>query len=144
MYNIKHLTRCNGIKKDFNAPLTQTAKMLVRFCFPNSIPENILDRMEISLRESKVINNNMTSQELNDNIGMAEALVKTWVGGDTTNPPEITNFIVEDMTKQVVINQTPSAPWELMPDFYNKALLKAKSNALLNKVLTKQAENSEV
>lgn len=142
MANIKHLTRCNGIKKDFNPSLTALAKMLVRFCFPNAIPDNILDKLEITLRESKLINNNMTNGELNDNVGMCETMVKTWVGGDTTNPPEITNFIIEDMTRQLIVDQTPSAPWELMPDYYKKALLKAKSNSLVNKVLTKQAENS--
>ena len=140
MANIKHLTRANNIKSDFNGPLTQTAKAIVKYCYPNAIPDNILDKMEISLRESKVINNNMTSQQLNDNIGMCESMVKTWVGGDNTNPPEITAFIIEDMTKQLVINQTPSAPWELMPDMYNKAVMKARTNSLFNKVLAKQAE----
>lgn len=143
MANIKHLTRCNSIKKDFNPSLTQAAKMLVRFCYPNAIPENILDKMEISLRESKVINNNMNNQQLNDNIGLCESMVKTWVGGDNTNPPEITAFIIEDMTRQLVINQTPSAPWELMPDIYTKAVLKARENVLLNKVMAKNAEDTE-
>lgn len=143
MANIKHLTRCNSIKKDFNGALTETAKTIIKYCFPNAIPDNILDKMEISLRESKVINNNMTNQQLNDNIGMCEAMVKTWVGGDNTNPPEIMSFIVEDMTKQLVISQTPSAPWELMPDFYNKSVMKARSNNLINKVLAKQAENQD-
>ena len=141
MANIKHLTRANGIKRDFNGPLTQTLKMVIKYCFPNSIPDNILDKMEISLRESKVINNNMTNQQLNDNIGMCESMVKTWIGGDNTNPPEITNFVIEDMTKQLVINQTPSAPWELMPDMYNKAIMRARSNSLVNKVLSKSAES---
>lgn len=145
MANIKHLTRCNGIKKDFNGPLTQTAKTLVRLCFPNAIPDNILDKMEITLRESKVINNNMTNQQLNDNIGMCEGMVKTWVGGDNTNPPELTAFIIEDMTRQLVIDQTPSAPWELLPNMYKNAIMKARENNLLNKVETKRAEsqNSE-
>lgn len=143
MANIKHLTRCNSIKKDFNGPLTETAKTIIKYCFPNAIPDNILDKMEISLRESKVINNNMTNQQLNDNIGMCEAMIKTWVGGDNTNPPEIMAFIIEDMTKQLVISQTPSAPWELLPDFYNKAVMKARANNLINKVLTKQAENQD-
>ena len=141
MANIKHLTRANGIKRDFNGPLTQTLKMVIKYCFPNSIPDNILDKMEISLRESKVINNNMTNQQLNDNIGMCESMVKTWIGGDNTNPPEITSFVIEDMTKQLVINQTPSAPWELMPDMYNKAIMRARSNSLVNKVLSKSAES---
>lgn len=85
----------------------------------------------------------MTNQELNDNIGMCESMVKTYVGGDNTNPPEITAFIIEDMTKQLTIAQTPSAPWELLPDMYTNALLKAKSNALMNKVMAKQAESQE-
>lgn len=143
MANIKHLVRCNGIKKDFNPPLTQTAKVLVRNCFPNVIPDNILDKMVISLRESKVINNNMTNQQLNDNIGMCENMVKTWIGGDGTNPPEITNYIIEDMTKQLVIAQTPSAPWELMPEMYTKAVMRARQNALLNKVMAKAGEGGE-
>lgn len=140
MANIKHLTRANGIKRDFNGPLTQTLKLIIKYCFPNTIPENILDKMEISLRESKVINNNMTNQQLNDNVGMCETMVKTWVGGDNTNPPEITNFVIEDMTKQLVINQTPSAPWELLPDMYNNAILRARANSLANKVLNKTGE----
>ena len=83
----------------------------------------------------------MTNQQLNDNIGMCETMVKTWVGGDNTNPPEITAYIIEDMTKQLVINQTPSAPWELLPDYYNKAVMKAKSNTLLNKVMSGETNN---
>lgn len=143
MANIKHLTRCNGIKRDFNPSLTETAKTVVRYCYPNAIPDNILDKMKISLRESKVINNNMTSQQLNDNLGISESMVKTWVGGDTTNPPEITNFIIEDMVRQLTIERTPSAPWELMQDMYDKALLKARQVNLLNKIQAKATEESE-
>lgn len=143
MANIKHLVRCNGIKKDFNGPLTQTAKILTNHCFPHAIPDNILDKMVISLRESKVINNNMTAQQLNDNIGMVESMIKTWVGGDNTNPPEITNFIIEDMTRQLVIAQTPSAPWELLPDMYKKSVMRARQNHLLNKISSTLTEESE-
>lgn len=143
MANIKHLTRCNSIKRDFNGPLTDLGKTLVRNCYPNAIPDNILDKMKISLRESKVINNNMTSQQLNDNQGVAEAMVKAWIGGDNTNPPEITAFIVEDMTRQLLIERTPSAPWELLPDMYNKALLNAKKAQLLNKIQAANAEGGE-
>jgi len=143
MANIKHLVRCNGIKRDFNGPLTDTAKVLVKNCYPHAIPDNVLDKMKITLRESKVINNNMTNQQLNDNIGMCESMVKTYVGGDSTNPPEITNFIIEDMTRQLVIEQTPAAPWELLPDMYNTALLKARQANLFNKIQTKLAEEQE-
>lgn len=140
MANIKHLTRCNGIKRDFNGPLTETAKALTRYCYPNSIPENVLDKLKITLRESKVINNNLTNQQLNDNVGLCETMVKTWLGGDNTQPPEIMAFVVEEMTKQLLIERTPSASWELLPDIYVNAVLKAKQNQLLNKVLTKKQE----
>lgn len=140
MANIKHLTRCNSIKRDFNTPLTDTAKALTRYCYPNSIPDNILDKLKITLRESKVINNNLTNQQLNDNVGLCETMVKTWLGGDNTQPPEIMAFIQEEMTKQLLIERTPSASWEVMPDIYVNALLKAKHNQLLNKVLTKKQE----
>ncbi len=143
MANIKHLTRCNSIKKDFNGPLTETAKTLVKNCYPHAIPDNILDKMKISLRESKVINNNITNQQLNDNIGLCESMVKTYVGGDTTNPPEITAFIIEDMTRQLVIEQTPAAPWELLPDMYKQSLMKARQTKLYNQIQTKMAENQE-
>lgn len=140
MANIKHLTRCNSIKRDFNGPLTETGKALTRYCYPNSIPENILDKLKITLRESKVINNNITNQQLNDNVGLCETMVKTWLGGDNTQPPEIMAFIMEEMTKQLVIERTPSASWELLPDIYVNAVMKAKQNQLLNKVLTKKQE----
>jgi hypothetical protein len=142
MANIKHLTRCNGIKRDFNEPLTITAKTIVRHCYPNAIPDNILDKMKISLRESKVINNNMTSQQLNDNAGVCESMVKYWVGGDNTNPPEITAFIIEDMTRQLLIERTPSAPWELLPDMQNKAIMKARQANLFNKIQQKRESES--
>jgi hypothetical protein len=142
MANIKHLTRCNSIKRDFNDPLTETAKALVRYCYPNAIPDNILDKMKISLRESKVINNNMSNQQLNDNVGLSESMVKTWVGGDNTNPPEVTAFIIEDMTRQLTIERTPSAPWELLPEMQNKAIMKAKQTRLFNKIQQKKESES--
>lgn len=140
MANIKHLTRCNSIKRDFNVPLTETGKALTRHCYPSAVPDHILEKLKITLRESKVINNNITNQQLNDNVGLCETMVKTWIGGDNTQPPEIMAFIMEEMTKQLVIERTPSASWELLPDIYINAVMKAKQNQLLNKVLTKKQE----
>jgi hypothetical protein len=84
----------------------------------------------------------MSNQQLNDNVGLSESMVKTWVGGDNTNPPEVTAFIIEDMTRQLTIERTPSAPWELLPEMQNKAIMKAKQTRLFNKIQQKKESES--
>lgn len=143
MLNINHLTRCNGIKKDYNKPLTQTVKTIIKYCFPNSIPPNILDKMEISLRESKVIEDNINNEQVSNNIGLAESMLSVWLGGDNTNPPDIHNFVVEDMKRQLVMYLNPSAAWDQLPNMYKTALMNARKQQILYGILTKKAEASE-
>ena len=142
MANIKHLTRCNSIKKDFNIALTETAKAIIRFCYPTSIPEHILDRMKISLRESHVISNNISNQELNDSIGLCENIIKVYMG-ESNNAPELTQYIINDMSRQLVMEMAPAIPWEKLEGFYQQAVMKARQKSLLDKIHTKQQENAE-
>lgn len=144
MLNINHLTRCNNVKKDFNVPLTETVKRVIRYCFPNSIPDNILDKLELELRQSRVIEDNITNEQLNNNIGLAEGMLSVFLGGDNTTPPEFMNFVTEYMKKKLVMYLTPSGAWDQLPDMYKEAILQARANQLRNKVLTnKESDTSE-
>lgn len=142
MANIKHLTRCNSIKRDFNPALTDTAKAVIRFCYPTAIPENALEKMKISLRESRIISNNISNQQLGDSIGLCENIVKAYIGEDN-NAPEISQYVIQDMTRQLVMEMTPAIPWEKLPDMYEQAIMKAKQKSLLNKIQTKAQEEAE-
>lgn len=132
--NIKHLTRCNSIKKDCDPVITDTVKTIIRHVFPNAIPDNILDKLEITLRQNKVINNNTSNQQLNDNIGLAENMVKTWLGTNYVQPTDDMNYIMDDMVKTLVMELTPSCPWELLPNSYQKAIIHSKQNQLKTKI----------
>jgi predicted transcriptional regulator len=99
--------------------------------------------MTISLRQSKVINNNMSNQQLNDNLGMADNMVKTYMKATNSQPDDMTQAIMDDMTKQLVMELTPSAPWELLPDMERKARLNYKKDQLEKKINSSDSDNSE-
>ena len=139
MANIKNLKRCNSIQTDFNPSITRALGLICKYT-SNSIPENILSTLVCTLRKSKTINNTISSNQVNDVFGLAETMVKTWLKGNDTNPPEIQAFIQEEMIKQVVIMQSPSAPWGYMQDIYDKAVIAAKKQQLQNKIGAQTAE----
>ena len=136
MANIKNLKRCNSIQTDMDPALTQLMKTIVKYNYPNVIPEDILDTMKITLKRSKVNENNITSQQLGDAQSTATTMVETFLASNDTNPPEITNFVKANMIKQVTIELTPSAPWGILNNIYEECVIRAKKQAEEQRILS--------
>lgn len=136
MANIKNLKRCNSIQTDMDPALTQLMKTIIKYNYPNVIPEEILDTMKITLKRSKVNENSITSQQLGDAQSTATTMVETFLASNDTNPPEITNFIKANMIKQVTIELTPSAPWGILNDIYEECIIRAKKQAEEQRILS--------
>ena len=130
MANIKNLKRCNTIQTDIDPSLTQLAKVLCKYNFPNAIPEEILNSMEINLKKSKIAEGNITNQQIGDAQATATTMVETWLANGETNPPEIDTFVKSNMVKELTIELASSAPWDLLPDIYEHSVLAAKEQKL--------------
>ena len=135
MSNIKHLKRCNTIQTDVDPSLTELMKTIVKYNYPNVIPEDILNTMKITLRRSKVNENSITSQQFGDSQTIATSMVETFLAAGDTNPPEITNMIKANMIKDVTMALTPSAPWGILGDIYNESVIKAKKQSQEQRIL---------
>lgn len=141
MMNIKTLKRCNNIQTDINPSLTLLIRTICKHNFPNAIPDNVLENMQIRLKKSKIIDGNISNQQLSDMRGMAETMVETYMASTNTAPPEMANFIKDIAVKELTIALSSSAPWDLMYDIMDRATIAAKKQELEQKVLG--SENAE-
>lgn len=140
MVNIRFMKRCNNYSSDFDPSITDSIRLILKYN-GSSIPMDDLEKMEIVLRKHKIINNNITAQELNDTIGVAQSMIDTWVGGADTNPPEDQAFIKEYMLKDVVMSMTSGVPWEILQDSYNRGIVYARKKALEQQIRAKRLED---
>lgn len=141
MVNIRFMKRCNNYSADFDPPITESVRQILKYN-GSSIPENDLEKMEIVLKKHKIINNNITAQELNDIVGVAGTMIDTWLGGQETSPPEDQAFIKEYMLKDAVMTMTSGVPWEIMEGSYNRAIIYARKKKLEQDIRTKRLEDA--
>lgn len=130
MANIKNLKRCNSIQTDVDPSLTLLAKTIIRYNYPNVIPDDILDNMTITLKRSKIVEGNITNQQISDAQSTASTMVDTWCANNDTDPPEISKFIKANMVKELTMELTSSAPWGLMQDIYERSVIAARKQQL--------------
>lgn len=143
MSNIKNLKRCNTIQGDIDPSLTELAKTIIKYNYPNSIPETVLDSMKITLKRSKIAEGNITNQQIGDAQSTATTMVETWLANNDTNPPETNSFVKSQMIKELTMELTSSAPWDLMNGIYERAIINAKEQELHQKVQSGEGGNSE-
>lgn len=141
MMNIKHLKRCNNIQTDIDPSLTNLIRTVCRHNFPSAIPEAVLSTMEIHLKRSKVIESNLTTQQFSDMKNLATDMVDTYNANSDTNPPEIDSFIKDNMIKELTMELTSSAPWDLLPEIKERAIIQARKQEFEQKALTKESES---
>lgn len=139
MENIKNLKRCNSIQGDVDPDLTKLIKTIIKFNFPNSIPEEVLDKMEIHLKRSKIIEGNITAQQLSDQRSVAESMVEVFLANVDTNPPEKVSFIKDIMIKALTMELTSSAPWELLPEMHERAILQSSKQEYEQKLQSNES-----
>lgn len=143
MENVKCLNRSNAISRDIDPSLTSSLQKIAKYT-KTSIPESVLDSMIVTLRKSKVINNNFTGQQFNDVIANANSMVDTWMGvGQNSQSDEDTDTLKALMAKEIVMRQTPSIPWEMMPTIYEESLLKMKSERAKQQIQAASANTQQ-
>lgn len=142
MENIKVLTRANTISRDMDPSVTLAIKKIAKFTNV-SIPENILDAMEIELRKSKVIKNSYDNSQLNDVINVANSVVDVW---SATSQNSQSNEDIDNlkalMAKELIVRQTPSIPWEVLPSIEEACIAKMKAKSLQQKIIDSTTSES--
>lgn len=141
MVHIRFMKRCNNHSYDIDPSLTKSIQLILKYN-GTSIPENDLDKMVITLRKHKIINNNISAQELGDVIGTAQQMIDTWLGGQETNPPEDQPFIKEYILRELVMDMTSAVPWEVLPDIYSRALIAAQKKKLEQDIRTAKIQDT--
>ena len=126
MTNTKVLSRANDIQSDFNISLTELGKKIVRYNKPNAIPDDILETAQCTLRPNNTINNNVSNDEVNNNIAIADNMVDTYYKGQNTQIPEIVEYEKEEMRKRIIIHISPSLPWGYMDEILSEVKTAAK------------------
>ena len=126
MSNIKNLRRCNIIQIDFNPSLTDMARKAARYT--TNLPDDVIDVMYLNLRPSKIIQNNLTAQQLNDNVSVAQNMVKAiYRGDDSGDLSEFQKRVIDKATRDLTIELSSSAPWEAAREIVENAILVARA-----------------
>ena len=143
MTNTKTLNRSNNIQSDFNPAITDSVKKIVKYNKPNAIPSEILDTLRCTFQPVNTINNNISSDEINNVQSTVDSMIETWFKGQETETPEIVKFEKEEMRKRLIKMLTPSLPWGEMESMADDVKIAAKKQFEENKMKAAQTENSE-
>lgn len=145
MVNIRHLKRANMISADFDPSITEVIRRILKYN-SSSIPEEVLEKMEIVLTKSNTSNNNIIAQQLNDVVGTATQMVETYLGGNDTQPPENFAYVKQLTIKNLVMKMASAVPWEMVEEAYEASIIAAETKRMEDKGqsnrLTNQSETS--
>lgn len=134
MTNTKTMNRSNKIQIDMNLGITEWVRKEVRYNRPGTIPDDILDAMECTLRKSNKINNDISSDEINNVSATVDSMIETFYKGQETETPPELNFEKEEMRKQLIMLLTPSLPWGYMDKIKNEVKINAKIEKYRNDI----------
>ena len=144
MTNTKTLTRANNIQVDLNGDMnegiTGLAIKLTRYNKPGVIPEEDLVRCRCVLRKNNTINNNISSDEINNNIATVDNMVETWYKGANTENPDIIEFEKEEMRKRLIMLMSRSLPWGELEKMKDDVKISARARKQWNELKAKKAE----
>lgn len=133
MANIKNLRRCNTIQLDYNPSITDFSRKVAKLT--TNIPSEVIDKLVITLRPSKIIQNNMTSQQLNDNVSMAEVMVKTVFRGDNSGESDdYLTKVIDIAARNLAIELSSSVPWDVARKSVDDAKITARAEVEADKM----------
>lgn len=142
MANIKNLRRCNIIQIDYNPSITDFGKKVAKLT--TSIPHNVIDGMSITLRPSKIIQNNLTAQQMNDNAQVALSMIKSiYRGDDSGDISEYQKRVIDKAARDLTIELSTSCPWEAAKEILENAKILAKQEMEEDEALKANEQSSE-
>ena len=147
MTNLKTTTRANTIQTSLNGSIddgiTGLTIKLVSYNSPNAIPEEDLVKCRCVLRKNNTINNNVSADEINNNIATVDNMIETWYKGQNTENPQMIEFEKEEMRKRMIITMSPSLPWGELKRIENDVKIEAKIRYEKNQLMNKQQESDD-
>lgn len=143
MTNVKTLQRSNNIQTDLNPSITESVKRIVRYNKPNAIPEEILNTLQCTLQPCNTINNNISSDEINNVQATVDSMIETYYKGQETETPDAVKYEKEEMRKRLIMKLTPSLPWGEMDAMRADVKIAAVRQQNEDKMKAKQAENAD-
>lgn len=147
MTNLKTLSRANAIQTSLNGSvddgITGLTIKLVSYNSPNAIPEEDLVKCRCILRKNNTINNNVSADEINNNIATVDNMIETWYKGQNTENPQMIEFQKEEMRKRMIMTMSPSLPWGELKRIEDEVKIAAKIRYEKNKLMTKQQESED-
>lgn len=143
MLNIKNMRRTTTIQEDFNPSITEAAKILAKHT--TNIPDDVIDKLYITLRPPRNIQNNISSNQLNDNAGLSETMVKSYYRGEESSGDlsEFDKRVMDAVKRSLMMYLSPSAPWEKMDGFIEDAKIRVRKEMEEDKMKKQHEENSE-
>lgn len=142
MANLKHLKRCVTIQTDLNPALSELYRKIVKFSDIKSIPDEMVEKLSVTLKKPKTIENNYNEQTLNSVQNTVAAMIELKMGGTDSELTEQQSFIKEELLKLVTMEQTQNLPWGAIERFYDTAIINA-TNRVADKKKSEAQSNSE-
>ena len=134
MTNTKTLNRSNNIQKDLNNPITRSVRLIVQYNKPGAIPDEVLDSMRCVLKPANTINNNISSDELNNVQATVDSMIETFFKGQDTDTPDETKFVREEARKRLIMKLTSSLPWDELDKMLDDVKIDAKRQKIENQM----------
>lgn len=143
MSNIKTMNRSNKLQTDMNVGITDWVKKEVRYGRPGAIPDDVLETLECTLRKNNKVNNDVSSDELNNVSATVDSMIETYYKGQETETPGDLLFEKEEMRKRLIMLLAPSLPWGYMDKIHNEVTINGKIQKYRNSVLNADSDDSE-
>lgn len=141
MTNTKTLNRSNNIQKDLNGPITQSVKLIVKYNKPGIIPDNVLDTLKCTLKPANTINNNVSSDEINNVQATVDSMVETYFKGQDTEIPDDMKFVREESRKRLIMKLSSSLPWGELERMMEDIKIEAKRQEYENKMKSQETSD---
>lgn len=140
MTNTKVMTRCNDIQVDFNEPITELCRKVTKYNKPNAIPEEAYETMECVLRTNNTINNNISGDELNNNIATVDNMIETFYGNNAESSSPTTPYEKDEMRRRLIMRMSSSLPWGYMEEIAADVKIEAKRKMEEEKLKASEGE----
>ena len=141
MTNTKTLNRSNNIQKDLNGPITESVKLIVKHNKPGIIPDDVLDTLKCTLKPANTINNNISSDEINNVQATVDSMIETYFKGQETETPEVLKYVKEESRKRLIMKLSSSLPWGELERMMDDIKIDAKRQEYEDKMKTSQTSD---
>ena len=134
MANTKFIGRVVSHQMDFNEPITELYKKILRYT--TELNEELIDSLEYTLSTPRYLNNINMNDIISNIDNIINFMSRIYIGENNTN--ESTNKIKDFMIKELGKDMSPMLPWEKLEEIYKIARLKYEEEKISNKENTEE------